>query len=165
MPAGSTPIRVLLVEDDDAYARLLERQLTGSSVSISSRRVSTLTDAVAAIDSGPVDAVLLDLGLPDSFGLDTFERIQGAAGAVPIIVLTAQDDDAIAVQAVQRGAQDYLVKARRTRRCCCGRSATRASAPSGAARPSNGKRSCGRRTRWKRSGGSPAASRTTSTTC
>jgi nitrogen-specific signal transduction histidine kinase len=56
MPAGSTPIRVLLVEDDDAYARLLERQLTGSSASISPRRVSTLTDAVAAIDSGPVDA-------------------------------------------------------------------------------------------------------------
>ena len=55
--------------------------------------------------------MLLDLGLPDSFGLDTFERLHGAAGAVPIIVLTAQDDDAIAVQAVQRGAQDYLVKA------------------------------------------------------
>jgi signal transduction histidine kinase len=110
MPAGTAPIRVLLVEDDDAYALLVQRQLTASSESIALRRVSTLVDAVAAIDSGPADAVLLDLGLPDSFGLETVERLHGAAGAVPIIVLTAQDDDAIAVQAVQRGAQDYLVK-------------------------------------------------------
>ncbi len=110
MPAGTAPIHVLLVEDDDAYALLVQRQLTESSESIALRRVSTLVDAVAAIDSGPADAVLLDLGLPDSFGLETVERLRGAAGAVPIIVLTAQDDDAIAVQAVQRGAQDYLVK-------------------------------------------------------
>jgi len=110
MPAGTAPIRVLLVEDDDAYALLVQRQLTASSESIALRRVSTLVDAVAAIDSGPADAVLLDLGLPDSFGLETVERLHGAAGAVPIIVLTAQDDDAMAVQAVQRGAQDYLVK-------------------------------------------------------
>ena len=111
MPAGSTPIRVLLVEDDDAYARLL-REAAHRIVRVDrpAARQHARPTAVAAIDSGPVDAVLLDLGLPDSFGLDTFERLHGAAGAVPIIVLTAQDDDAIAVQAVQRGAQDYLVK-------------------------------------------------------
>ncbi len=110
MPSRTAPIRVLLVEDDDAYALLVQRQLTESSESIALRRVSTLGDAVAAIDSGPADAVLLDLGLPDSVGLETVERLHGAAGAVPIIVLAAHDDDAIAVQAVQRGAQDYLVK-------------------------------------------------------
>ncbi len=57
-----------------------------------------------------IDAVLLDLNLPDSQGLDTLDRLYAAAGGVPIVVLTAHDDDQLAVQAVQHGAQDYLVK-------------------------------------------------------
>jgi signal transduction histidine kinase len=110
IPADTLPIRVLLVEDDDAYATLLHTQLSASGASIGLDRVSTLTAAVAALDSTKFDAVLLDLGLPDSLGLETFDRLSAAANAVPIVVLTAHDDDAIAVQAVQRGAQDYLVK-------------------------------------------------------
>ena len=56
------------------------------------------------------DAVLLDLGLPDSSGLETFGRLQQAAGDTPIVVLTASDDDGLAFAAVHAGAQDYLVK-------------------------------------------------------
>jgi signal transduction histidine kinase len=110
MPPDTLPIRVLLVEDDDAYATFLHTQLSGLSASIRLERVSTLTAAIAALDGAKFDAVLLDLGLPDSFGLETFDRLSAAASAVPIVVLTAHDDDAIAAQAVQRGAQDYLVK-------------------------------------------------------
>ncbi len=60
--------------------------------------------------AGGFDAVLLDLGLPDSSGLETFGRLQHAAGDTPIVVLTASDDDGLAVAAVHAGAQDYLVK-------------------------------------------------------
>ncbi len=56
------------------------------------------------------DAILLDLTLPDSIGLDTFKKIHSEAPALPIIVLTGNDDDSLALRALQDGAQDYLVK-------------------------------------------------------
>ena len=59
---------------------------------------------------GNIDAILLDLGLPDSQGLNTFEKIHAAAQKVPILILTAFKDDALALEAVRRGAQDYLIK-------------------------------------------------------
>ena len=59
------------------------------------------------------DLVLLDLSLPDSEGLETFLRMQNRAPPdLPIVVLTGMDDEALAVETVQRGAQDYLVKGR-----------------------------------------------------
>jgi two-component system cell cycle sensor histidine kinase/response regulator CckA len=109
--AASTPIRLLLVEDDDAYAAMLQAQLSGTSVPIVVERVSTLNSAITVISSTRFDAILLDLGLPDSVGLETVDRIHGVTNAVvPIVVLTSNDDDALGVQAVQRGAEDYLVK-------------------------------------------------------
>jgi diguanylate cyclase (GGDEF)-like protein len=60
--------------------------------------------------AGGIDVVLLDLGLPDSVGLDTFTTVNTQAPQVPILVLTGLDDEALAVQVVQQGAQDYLVK-------------------------------------------------------
>ncbi len=110
MPTDILPIRVLLVEDDDAYAALVRAQLSHATTAIGLERVTNLTEAIAFLDREKFDAVLLDLGLPDSFGLETFDRLNAAAGTVPIVVLTAHDDDAAAMQAVQRGAQDYLVK-------------------------------------------------------
>ncbi len=103
-------LRVLLVEDDDDYARMLEAML-GPEGPLDLQRVSTLSGATKAIDSGTIEAILLDLGLPDSFGLDTVDRLRTLVGErIPIVVLTARDDGDIGVQAVQRGAQDYLVK-------------------------------------------------------
>ena len=57
-----------------------------------------------------VDAILLDLALPDSEGLATLERANSAAGYLPIIVLTGLEDEAVAIEAVRKGAQDYLIK-------------------------------------------------------
>ena len=125
-------------------------------------RVGSLSAAMRAL-AVPADAVLLDLGLPDSMA--SRRSIAPATGTSPLIVLTAKDDDAIAVLAVQRGAQDYLVKSRTDAELLSGRYAMRASARNGAATSSDGKRSCGRRTRWRPSAGWPAASRTISTTC
>ncbi len=70
-------------------------------------RLSTGLDRLA---SGSVDVVLLDLGLPDSQGLATFTSVQAVAHNIPILILTGFTDDAIALEAVRRGAQDYLIK-------------------------------------------------------
>ena len=112
MPISPDPIRILLVDDDDEYARLVGAQLRASSVAMSMDRVGSLSAAMLALADGRFDAVLLDLYLPDSDGLSTIDSLQGTGNVPPLIVLTATDDDAVAGQAVQRGAQDYLVKSR-----------------------------------------------------
>ncbi len=110
MPTRPAALRVLLVEDDDAYARMLETML-GPAGPLELQRVSTLSGATKVIDDGSIDAILLDLGLPDSFGIETVDRLRALVGErIPIVVLTSRDDDNVGVQAVHRGAQDYLVK-------------------------------------------------------
>jgi two-component system, cell cycle sensor histidine kinase and response regulator CckA len=74
------------------------------------KHCSTLSEGLAFLASEPVDAVLLDLNLPDSQGLDTFEKINSAVNQVPIIILTGFSDDTLGLEAVRRGAQDYLTK-------------------------------------------------------
>ena len=83
---------------------------TETSASVTLERVRSLLDASRRLSTTEFDAVLLDLGLPDSSGLETFGRVQNAAGDTPIVVLTSRDDDGLAVAAVHAGAQDYLVK-------------------------------------------------------
>jgi signal transduction histidine kinase len=74
-------------------------------------RVATLGEATKALDGEDIDAVLLDLELPDSSGMETVDKLRALVGdRVPIVVLTSQDDDDVGVEAVHRGAQDYLVK-------------------------------------------------------
>jgi len=110
-PSGST--RVLLVEDDDGDALLLQRLLSGQRHgSFDIRGAGSLSAALQAAAQGGIDVVLLDLGLPDSRGLDTFLRLHEAAARAPILVLSGLDDEALATAAVQRGAQDYIVKGR-----------------------------------------------------
>ena len=103
--------RVLLIEDDPAYARLIETLLeeeVGGGYDV--ERASRLEEGLVRLRAGNIDAVLLDLTLPDSKGLDTFVRVCDAAPGVPIVVLTGFDDEQMALDAVKRGAQDYLVK-------------------------------------------------------
>jgi two-component system, cell cycle sensor histidine kinase and response regulator CckA len=112
MPIATNPIRILLVDADDEYARFVGAQLSASPLPMAMERVASVGAAMAALDAQAFDAVLLDLGLPDSDGLATIDALQGSRQVLPVIVLTATDDDAIAGLAVQRGAQDYLVKSR-----------------------------------------------------
>ena len=70
----------------------------------------TLSKGLEYLALGNIDAVLLDLGLPDSQGLDTFERLYSTAHQVPIVILTGFNDNALGLEAVRRGAQDYLIK-------------------------------------------------------
>jgi two-component system, cell cycle sensor histidine kinase and response regulator CckA len=104
------PIHVLLVEDDDLYAEILRSALGAAALKVSLERSTTLADASARLASNGYDAVLLDLNLPDSSGLQTIERMLARAPGTPIVVLTGTDDSESALQAVQHGAQDYLVK-------------------------------------------------------
>src|ERR1700691_1525145 len=102
---------VLLVEDNPGDARLLREMLREhSSRGIELTLVDCMDDAERHIAEHPVDIILLDLGLPDVQGLEAVRRAHAAAPGVPLVVLTGLDDESLAVQALQQGAQDYLIK-------------------------------------------------------
>ena len=69
------------------------------------KRVDNLSKGLDCLTADRIDAILLDLGLPDSQGLKTFEKIHGIAKKEPILILTANKDDALALEAVRRGAR------------------------------------------------------------
>jgi signal transduction histidine kinase/DNA-binding response OmpR family regulator/GGDEF domain-containing protein len=105
------PLSVLLIEDNPADARLIELALAeATSPPFRVEQVATLAAGLARLSAGDLHAVLLDLSLPDSQGLATFLRVQQQAPAIPILILTGRQDERLAVEAVQRGAQDYLAK-------------------------------------------------------
>src|SRR4029077_2801378 len=73
-------------------------------------RGTTLRAAIALLGSREIDVILLDLNLPDSRGLETFSKIQRVAPELPVIILSGVADEALAVESVRAGAQDYFVK-------------------------------------------------------
>ncbi len=108
-PATAAPMRVLLVEDDDADALLVEDLLVDSRTPLTLRRAHTLAEAASpALDV--TDCVLLDLALPDASGLEALRGLLARDQAPAIIVLTGLDDEVRGAEAVAAGAQDYLVK-------------------------------------------------------
>ncbi|HYU35273.1 MAG TPA: EAL domain-containing protein [Thermoanaerobaculia bacterium] len=112
-PAAAT--RALLIEDDPGDARLVADGLRSQPAGFELQVAGLLSSGLdrlreARHDARRYDVVLLDLFLPDSQGLDTFIRLQEAAGDLPILVLTGPDDEELAAQAVQAGAQDHFVK-------------------------------------------------------
>lgn len=111
-PATAAPIRVLLVEDNPGDARLILELLRELGQTFALEQVDRLEGALERLGRAGVDVVLLDLGLPDSQGLATFEATQREARGPPIIVISGLDDERVALEAVRSGAQDYLVKGR-----------------------------------------------------
>jgi signal transduction histidine kinase len=101
----------MLVEDSPGDARLVEEMLKeATEPPLTVNWQTSLTTALPRLAEEFFDIVLLDLGLPDSQGIDTFLRTRQSAPHVPIIILTGFDDEERAAQALQLGAQDYLVK-------------------------------------------------------
>lgn len=105
------PIQILLVEDDKTAARLLQDILMEiTTTPFELHHAGRLSEALTAITNQRFDLILLDLGLPESRGMETFARVHAHAPGLPIIVLTGSDDETMALQIVRTGAQDYLVK-------------------------------------------------------
>ena len=115
VPSGT--LELLLIEDDPADARRIEEMLgdaetllerVGASCGLRLHTECTLAAGIDRLAESEIDVVLVDL--PDSTGLETLTSIVEAAGTVPVIVLTGRQDERVGVEALERGAQDYLVK-------------------------------------------------------
>jgi len=103
--------RILMLEDDPADAYLVQELVAWRNASqIRWTHVSTLRDSLEHLEVEHFDAALIDLSVADSQGLDTMDAIMAQAPALPIIVLTGHDQESIARQAIEKGAQDYLTK-------------------------------------------------------
>jgi two-component system sensor histidine kinase UhpB len=109
MPGNRT--HILLVEDNPGDARLIQEMLAeAGGQGFAVEWVSRLAEGLARLDRGGIDLVLLDLGLPDSQGLDTFIRAYAHGSHLPFLVLTGYDDEALGPIVLRQGAQDYLPK-------------------------------------------------------
>lgn len=112
----ATEQKILLIEDNPGDTRLIQEML--AEVKVASFEVTSfeiecldsLLNGLKRLERGGIDLVLLDLLLPDSHGLETFTSVYSRAPGVPIIVLSCLNDEVLAVEAVRKGAQDYLVK-------------------------------------------------------
>lgn len=108
---GEKSTKVLLVEDDISYAQLVQMTLSRAREALFDvEREGSLSEALNRLREGDIDLVLLDLNLPDSGGIETFFRMSAKAQDIPVILLTGTEDEALALKAVQMGAQAYLVK-------------------------------------------------------
>jgi response regulator RpfG family c-di-GMP phosphodiesterase len=104
-------LRVLVVEDNQADVDLIREALSDTKfVNFQIDSVSRLSEALARLKNTGIDLILLDLGLPDSQGLETFRRLLEAKPHIPVIILTGNDNEDMAVAAVREGAQNYLIK-------------------------------------------------------
>lgn len=109
--SNSSSIRVLHVEDNLAYARLVKESIKDFSTSkILLWHCTKLEDAYTLLEKERMDVVLLDLSLPDSLGLNSVETLHNRFPEVALIVLTGTRHEELGIQALQLGAQDYLVK-------------------------------------------------------
>jgi len=104
-------IRLLIIEDDPEIVELVQEiiEATGNFPFHSSSAAS-LTHGLELLSHQEVDIILLDLSLPDSQGLDTLHKTLLKAPDIPVILLTGMDDEALAIESLQAGAQDYIVK-------------------------------------------------------
>lgn len=109
---GPASLRLMLIEDDRTYAWLVEEMLVEAFGAESLDVISFGSLASATAEASAVDCALVDLSLPDASGMTVVDAVLGALPEVPVVVLTGAEDEELALQAVERGAQDYLVKRR-----------------------------------------------------
>src|SRR3989339_1158753 len=104
-------INILIIEDYPEHIKLVSRMLENcSSQSFNLASAGRLDEGISIIASARFDAILLDLTLPDSYGLEGLEKISSQFPDIPVIVLTALDDESMELQAMQKNSWDYLVK-------------------------------------------------------
>ncbi len=104
-------LNVLVVEDDPGYRTLVEEWMREAElVSLTLDTCGGLGEAARKLPEGQYDVLLLDLGLPESSGIQTFDEVRSWETGLPVVVFTAEQDESQAIKAVQTGAQDYLIK-------------------------------------------------------
>jgi len=104
-------VRALLIEDDPSIAQLIRQMLDKvSDISFDLVHAENLSSGLERLKDGHFVIILLDLGLPDSSGIKTLNKVYAKASDIPIIVFTGQDDEALGINAVNAGAEDYLIK-------------------------------------------------------
>lgn len=103
-------INILVIDDDDGDVRMVSLTLKKARSPYALATAGTLAEGVARLAGGGIDLVLLDLGLPDSHGLDTVDRVSSAFAHIPIVVLTGLNSEDAGLEAIRRGASDYLIK-------------------------------------------------------
>jgi signal transduction histidine kinase len=101
---------VLLIEDNPGDADLVRLRLVEGKSPVSVNCVNRLSDGLASLARETPSIVLLDLNLPDSRGAETFRRVMEHSPNVPVVILSGQDDEALAIKALHQGVQDYLLK-------------------------------------------------------
>jgi signal transduction histidine kinase len=101
---------VLLIEDNAGDADLVRLRLVEGRNHVAVSCVERLSDGLASLTKAPPSVVLLDLNLPDCQGAETFRKVLENSPDVPIVILSGQDDEALAMKALNQGVQDYLVK-------------------------------------------------------
>ncbi len=105
-------VHLLVVEDDPQAVALIREMLNSRRARFEVEATGTLKEALDKLTATKYDAILLDLSLPDSEGIQSFRTIQAKDPDVPVLVLTGHSDEDMAILAVQEGAQDYLIKGR-----------------------------------------------------
>ncbi|HEV3155157.1 MAG TPA: hybrid sensor histidine kinase/response regulator [Candidatus Baltobacteraceae bacterium] len=105
-------MRVLIVEDSSTDARIVQRLIRHASDGAAVSAASRLSDALAMVERDPFDVIVLDMTLPDAEGIDAVRRMRAAVPRVPIVILSGLENEEIATEAMQAGAQDYLMKGR-----------------------------------------------------
>ena len=104
-------IRILLVEDDVDFSNILRIGLrSAKETSFETSVAPSLQEAIKILREQSFDLILLDLELPDSHGMDTFDHLTKVAPHIPVVILSGVDDENLALTAVKKGAQDYVVK-------------------------------------------------------
>jgi phosphoserine phosphatase RsbU/P len=112
-PPPATLLHILVVEDNPDHADLIRLHLTRSQEArVVVQHAERLSEGFQKLDGGGIDAVLLDMMLPDSTGMETVSRMHAHAPAVPIVVLTSAEGDQYGIEAVHYGADDYIFKGR-----------------------------------------------------
>ena len=107
---SGSPMRVLYVDDDEADQHAVRRALRRSDLKADLREVSTYAEALAALQDGPFDCLLIDQSLPDGDGLSLMREAHALGHSMPIVMLTGMGDERLVADVLRAGAADYLRK-------------------------------------------------------
>jgi len=109
---GKRTLTILLIEDSPQYAHLVQHWLSDAAegAGFLLNWTDSLASGMSRLERGGVDVILLDLGLPDCNGIETYRQSRARASQTPILILSSADSESLALEMIQEGAEDYLLK-------------------------------------------------------